>query len=77
MYTFDPVGIRENTKTNLKFCNQIFFKKKKELINMYIVYNHSSLEKHNSEKSFETTNYHDIHAYDEWISDHTCILSFY
>lgn len=29
MYTFDPVGIRENTKTNLKFCNQIFLKKKK------------------------------------------------
>lgn len=44
MYTFDPVGIRENTKTNLKFCNQIFLKKNK-LVNMYIVYNHSSLEK--------------------------------
>lgn len=45
MDTFDPVGIGENTKTNLKFCNQIFLKKKKKLINMYIVYNHSSLEK--------------------------------
>lgn len=28
MYTFDPVWIRENTKTNLNFCNQIFCKKK-------------------------------------------------